>query len=312
MTVAVGDSFWSIAERQVTTQLGRAPTDTEVVEPWLALIDANRDRLVDPTDPDLLHPGQVLRLGHAQVPASAGPAISRDQCGHAPLAEAVSLLLFGREQLAISAMAWTMEPHGYHVTVTSSVEDFVIRADEDQPEICLVSDDLAGDEIIAAIADARRLVGSNVLVLTSCTDMTRRNRSVDAGAVACIDTATTLTQLLAIMSSVRARRKDSTAPPFIQTPVGLNGRGRGGPARFLTPRELESLRGMVHGESTVLIAGRLGVRPATARTHIQNVLMKLGVTSRIEAVAYAVQHEVVEPDACQPRHGRRAEDATCS
>ncbi|HEY5888280.1 MAG TPA: hypothetical protein VIT24_11165 [Acidimicrobiales bacterium] len=62
VTVAVGDSFWSIAEQQVTTQLGRTPTDTEVVEPWLALIDANRDRLVDPTDPDLLHPGQVLRL----------------------------------------------------------------------------------------------------------------------------------------------------------------------------------------------------------------------------------------------------------
>jgi hypothetical protein len=62
VTVAVGDSFWSIAEQQVTRRLGRTPTDTEVVEPWLALIDANRDRLLDPTDPDLLHPGQVLRL----------------------------------------------------------------------------------------------------------------------------------------------------------------------------------------------------------------------------------------------------------
>ena len=61
-TVAVGDSFWSIAEAQVTIRLGRTPTDTEVVEPWLALIDANRDRLLDPGDPDLLHPGQVLRL----------------------------------------------------------------------------------------------------------------------------------------------------------------------------------------------------------------------------------------------------------
>ena len=61
-TVAVGDSFWSIAEDQVTIRLGRTPTDAEVLEPWLALIDANRDRLLDPGDPDLLHPGQVLRL----------------------------------------------------------------------------------------------------------------------------------------------------------------------------------------------------------------------------------------------------------
>ena len=34
-TVAVGDSFWSIAEAQVTIRLGRTPTDAEVVEPWL-------------------------------------------------------------------------------------------------------------------------------------------------------------------------------------------------------------------------------------------------------------------------------------
>lgn len=62
VTVAVGDSFWSIAVQLVRIRLGRMPTDTEVIEPWLALIGANRDRLVDPADPDLLHPGQVLRL----------------------------------------------------------------------------------------------------------------------------------------------------------------------------------------------------------------------------------------------------------
>jgi nucleoid-associated protein YgaU len=62
ITVAVGDSFWSIAEQLVQHQLGRRPDDGEVLEPWLALIDANRDRLVEPEDPDLLHPGQILRL----------------------------------------------------------------------------------------------------------------------------------------------------------------------------------------------------------------------------------------------------------
>ena len=62
ITVAVGDSFWSIADRLVRIRLGRTPADDEVVEPWLALVDANRDRLLDPDDPDLLHPGQVLRL----------------------------------------------------------------------------------------------------------------------------------------------------------------------------------------------------------------------------------------------------------
>ena len=57
-----GDSFWTVAERLTSARLGRPAGDGEVLEPWLALIEANRDRLTDPGDPDLLFPGQVLRL----------------------------------------------------------------------------------------------------------------------------------------------------------------------------------------------------------------------------------------------------------
>ena len=62
VTVADGDSFWTVAERLTSARLGRPAGDGEVLEPWLALIEANRDRLTDPGDPDLLFPGQVLRL----------------------------------------------------------------------------------------------------------------------------------------------------------------------------------------------------------------------------------------------------------
>ena len=62
VTTRPGDSFWSVAERLTSSRLGRPADDVEVVEPWLALIEANRDRLTDPDDPDLLFPGQVLRL----------------------------------------------------------------------------------------------------------------------------------------------------------------------------------------------------------------------------------------------------------
>ena len=62
VTVAPGDSFWTVALRLTSARLGRPASDSEVLEPWLALIDANRDRLTDPEDPDLLLPGQVLRL----------------------------------------------------------------------------------------------------------------------------------------------------------------------------------------------------------------------------------------------------------
>jgi hypothetical protein len=54
VVVAPGDSFWSIAVDEAD---GR-----EVTTYWRALIEANRDRLVHPSNPDLLYPDQVLRL----------------------------------------------------------------------------------------------------------------------------------------------------------------------------------------------------------------------------------------------------------
>lgn len=60
--VADGEHFWSIATEQLRTRLGRAPEDGEVVRYWMVLIDANRDRLADPADPDLIHPGLELLL----------------------------------------------------------------------------------------------------------------------------------------------------------------------------------------------------------------------------------------------------------
>ncbi|HEY3671105.1 MAG TPA: LuxR C-terminal-related transcriptional regulator [Acidimicrobiia bacterium] len=53
----------------------------------------------------------------------------------------------------------------------------------------------------------------------------------------------------------------------------------------LTTREAEILEGLLDGDNTKVLAARLGVSQATARTHVQSVLSKLGVHSRLEAVA---------------------------
>jgi two-component system, NarL family, nitrate/nitrite response regulator NarL len=63
---------------------------------------------------------------------------------------------------------------------------------------------------------------------------------------------------------------------------------------LLTPREREVLARLVHGESTTSMARSMGVRLSTTRTHIDSVLIKLGVHSRLEAVAYAVREGIVE------------------
>lgn len=64
---------------------------------------------------------------------------------------------------------------------------------------------------------------------------------------------------------------------------------------FLTDRECEVLACLAEGDSTTRIAERLHVRASTARSHVQNVLMKLGVHNRVAAVSLCVTERLIEP-----------------
>ena len=63
----------------------------------------------------------------------------------------------------------------------------------------------------------------------------------------------------------------------------------------LTAREREVLALLVEGATGAELAARLSLSPHTVRTHVQNVMSKLQVHSRVEAVAYAVRHRLVHP-----------------
>ncbi|NDJ77907.1 MAG: response regulator transcription factor [Chloroflexi bacterium] len=64
----------------------------------------------------------------------------------------------------------------------------------------------------------------------------------------------------------------------------------------LTAREREVLSLMVKGLNNVEIAERLVVSRSTVKVHVSNILSKLGVESRTEAVAVAVEHKLVPYD----------------
>ncbi|WP_377269724.1 LuxR C-terminal-related transcriptional regulator [Peterkaempfera sp. SMS 1(5)a] len=57
--------------------------------------------------------------------------------------------------------------------------------------------------------------------------------------------------------------------------------------RVLTRREVQVLVRIADGEDTGAIAAGMGIAPSTARTHVQRVLVKLGVRTRLEAAAVA-------------------------
>ena len=67
------------------------------------------------------------------------------------------------------------------------------------------------------------------------------------------------------------------------------------PVEPLTERELEVLSHLGRGSSNKEIATTLSITERTARTHVSNILGKLGLSSRTQAALYAVEHRLVAP-----------------
>ena len=63
----------------------------------------------------------------------------------------------------------------------------------------------------------------------------------------------------------------------------------------LTPRELEILGHLAAGHSNKIIARKLDLAESTIKVHVQNILRKLELSSRVQAAVFAVQHKVPQP-----------------
>lgn len=63
---------------------------------------------------------------------------------------------------------------------------------------------------------------------------------------------------------------------------------------FLTPRELEIFKLLIKNETTKSIASKLHISDKTVRNHISNVIGKLGVTSRTQAIIMLAKSGMIE------------------
>ena len=140
-----------------------------------------------------------------------------------------------------------------------------------------MSADDAVDTLLAASKVSERL---RIVVLadsrtTLAARVARHSRRVH------VMTGDSLDRVLAILrgDELRFERPSRSERPHSHS------RTAGRDPRRLTTRESEILEGLLDGENTKVLAARLGVSQATARTHVQSVLSKLGVHSRLEAVA---------------------------
>lgn len=68
-----------------------------------------------------------------------------------------------------------------------------------------------------------------------------------------------------------------------------------GPVEPLTHREVEVLRALGEGLSSPEVSEELGITRNTLRTHLHNIMGKLGARSKLEAVLTAIRMGIVEP-----------------
>lgn len=164
---------------------------------------------------------------------------------------------------------------------------------------------------IALVAGVRAVQpGVRTVVLAERDDPRRAALALQAGAVGWVAKDCSLSRLLTVVRGVL--REETHLPPALLTGVlrelTAARKHRSDSERLvesLTPREREVLRCMVAGLGRKAVAERLFLSPHTVRTHMQNVLGKLGVHSTLAAVALARRAGVGPADLASPPNGVR-------
>jgi DNA-binding NarL/FixJ family response regulator len=143
------------------------------------------------------------------------------------------------------------------------------------------------------VETTRRIVerapGSRVIALTASTDEARMMGALWAGATGYLRKDAEPETLLAAVRAMAAGRTyiDHSLGQLLLT---------GPSADDLTPRERDVLRELALGHSNREIAATLDIGDETVKTHVANLLGKLGVENRVQAIVQALKRGLVSLD----------------
>jgi DNA-binding NarL/FixJ family response regulator len=203
-----------------------------------------------------------------------------------------TILLCDDHLMLLDAFRTVLERRG-HVVETTTRPDEAVELVRRGRRFGLVVMDLSFPDatgvdgvraVLAADPDAR------VLVLSACVDDEVLEDALAAGALAVVDKAQPLTATVAAVERAADSVDTSPADQGSRTPPIA------GAQSFLTARERQVVKMLVRGATTREIAAELGIAYTTARSHVQNVLQKLGAHSRLEATATAVRLRLTSAD----------------
>jgi NarL family two-component system response regulator LiaR len=161
-----------------------------------------------------------------------------------------------------------------------------------QPDVVLmdmVMPDMDGATATRLIRERSRSI--HVLALTSFKEELLIQSALQAGAIGYLLKDVSADELARAIRDAHAGRT-TLSPEAAQALVHAASRPPA-PGLDLTGREREVLTLMIEGLNNTQIAGRLIVSPSTVKSHVSNILSKLGVSSRTEAVTLALRNRIV-------------------
>lgn len=198
---------------------------------------------------------------------------------HAAVAESLAAALSGVEGVEVIETAGDLQ------TGLAIVE---LR----RPQVVLMDAQLPdGDGATAAPAVRERSPGTAVVVLSGSQYPSTGVRAVRSGAAGYVSKVDPLER---IVEAVRAAAGGGTTFTPEQIRAAFT-EDTGGDATSLTDRELQVLQLLAEGRSTEEMGELLTLSTYTVRNHVGSVLTKLGVGSRLQAVAVAHRRGLVDP-----------------
>jgi two-component system, NarL family, nitrate/nitrite response regulator NarL len=166
-------------------------------------------------------------------------------------------------------------------------------------EVAIVDLALPDGDGLDLIEDLSSQPRTMTLVLSASLEPGRFARAVEAGASGVLHKSTPIKDIVEAVRKLRAGEA-LLSPAEVVEMLRLVGRERQEEhaarqaVERLTPREKEVLQALAEGLESREIAEKLNVTVETERTHMVNILHKLGVHSRLQALVFAARHGVVQ------------------
>ena len=194
----------------------------------------------------------------------------------------------------------SMEGDLNFVGAVSTFADSLSLVKRKKPDVLIIEIDLPDGDGLSLLHEIQSISPStNMIVLTRSSDDLKLVRAVELGVKGYLSKNCSLMELLDSIHKVA--QGEVVIPPdrlvdlLRRVSYKSNVMMQGSQVwERLTPREHEVLTCLARGKSGEIIAEELSITPLTVRTHIRNLMSKLGVHSRLEAVSYAVNNGLID------------------